>query len=320
MLEVGIKNDEMNLEIVNITEEVVINIIDSSADECYCGICMEKHPKEKMEFADCSHNYCRNCLCKHWQFKINSGDVLSLMCVWPNCSREVTEDEVLRLCDDELAEKFTRFRTARLVQRENGVVKYCTRPMCDGWASGSRLRPKAHCRKCKYAYCWKCNQPWHGWFSRCQIQHRNVERLYNSFKRCKDIQSCPQCRAQIWKNEGCKHMTCKLCTYQYCWNCRRKWPCSRNPVGEIWCLFHELMYCYQCPCPAKLHRFLLGFFFCLLVIPMSGLALSMILLWLTLWLVVMCTFLWVFKKDLRYPTECLRLFIENNGYLCCCCR
>jgi len=203
-------------------ESVVIIDKNDTTEYFVCGICFDELPETNMVLAECDHNYCRTCLQKHWLYKIINGDVLSLKCVEPSCNREITEQQVLELCDDEVGEKFLRFRRSRLVQRENGTVKYCTLPNCDGWASGSRWKPKATCRTCGIAYCWYCNQPWHGWFSRCKKENKNVEKLYKSFKRCKDIQSCPKCHAQIWKNMGCKHMTCKICKHQFCWHCYRK--------------------------------------------------------------------------------------------------
>jgi hypothetical protein len=33
------------------------------------------------------------------------------------------------------------------------------------------------------------------------------------------VKFCPVCRLKIEKNEGCNHMTCIVCSYEFCWNC-----------------------------------------------------------------------------------------------------
>lgn len=49
---------------------------------------------------------------------------------------------------------------------------------------------------------------------------------------------CPGCNSNTEKNEGCNHMTCTVCKYQWCWLCGREYTSdhysSINPL--TWCV------------------------------------------------------------------------------------
>ncbi|KAF4323503.1 hypothetical protein BBO99_00006020 [Phytophthora kernoviae] len=40
-------------------------------------------------------------------------------------------------------------------------------------------------------------------------------------------------RMRIWKNEGCNHMTCTHCRYQYCWVCESSWDASHYACYDL---------------------------------------------------------------------------------------
>ena len=34
---------------------------------------------------------------------------------------------------------------------------------------------------------------------------------------------CPHCKAPIEKNDGCNHVVCKSCSFEFCWVCMKAW-------------------------------------------------------------------------------------------------
>jgi len=38
-----------------------------------------------------------------------------------------------------------------------------------------------------------------------------------------NTKDCPRCHVAVEKNGGCNHMTCRQCTYEWCWLCLKLW-------------------------------------------------------------------------------------------------
>jgi ariadne-1 len=66
----------------------------------------------------------------------------------------------------------------------------------------------------------KCGSEYHGW-----VRCANVEDdEFNAWvKENGNIKPCPQCRINTWKYDGCNHITCQKCHYEWCWVCFGKY-------------------------------------------------------------------------------------------------
>ena len=163
--------------------------------------------------------------------KTKDGDVLKVSCIDPNCDREIPEEECRQfLTDPEILAKYEKFRREKLIML-NPNARFCPKPDCPGHMTGSRWNPRLVCPICSEEVCFNCGQRWHGYFVGC---NQNVDIGYSRWAINKDVQKCPKCRIRIEKAEGCNHMTCQSCHYEFCWICRG--PYSSNHY-DPWNIF-----------------------------------------------------------------------------------
>ena len=74
-----------------------------------------------------------------------------------------------------------------------------------------------------------CNQCLHAHANRVTCRDAELARNPNAAERAtqawkaQNTKACPHCSTAIEKNEGCLHMTCTSCRYEFCWNCLGVW-------------------------------------------------------------------------------------------------
>jgi len=310
--EISVDDGSITIEISK-NDKFAEKKVSEISDAITCGICWDEMAKEKVFLAPCGHFYCKECLKQHYRTKIVAGDVLRLPCPYLDennfpCDREIEEEEILSFCDDEMKTKFLKFKESRLIQL-NDKARFCPKPGCCGWALGSKWNPKLTCKECGYNYCWKCTGDWHGYISRCVPKH---DGLFVLFTLGKDIQSCPKCKVRIWKNDGCNHMTCQFCRYEFCWLCRGRYTENHYEVWNfLGCPGAMYFSWLRCPgwCPSYVNRFFIILFCFGVLLPLAlGLAsvmlacfLCLVGCWLGCWIITCIPGTY---NDARYVTPC----------------
>jgi len=59
----------------------------------------------------------------------------------------------------------------------------------------------------------------------------NPNDLANALWLAANTRPCPRCQLPIEKDEGCNHMTCRKCRYDFCWICREPWKLHTQATG-----------------------------------------------------------------------------------------
>ena len=79
---------------------------------------------------------------------------------------------------------------------------------------------------CNNPFCFRCGSEAHDpctcqqlqtWNLKCQDESETANWILANTKKC------PECMTRIEKNQGCNHMTCKICKFEFCWICNGSW-------------------------------------------------------------------------------------------------
>lgn len=108
-------------------------------------------------------------------------------------------------------------------------MRYCPKANCDGVMRAKSVEDlKLTCPACKSSICFKCRDEWHGYWTSCE------KHMMSKFD--DKIKFCPVCFVKISRTEGCNHMTCTYCKYDWCWVCNGEGTSDHwNPMNPFGC-------------------------------------------------------------------------------------
>ena len=120
-------------------------------------------------------------------------------------------------------------------------LKFCPGNSCDlavEYQSGgvSTLSRDVECT-CGAKFCFGCVKVAHRpapcniteqWLSKNESDSENANWILANTK------ICPKCKVPIEKNQGCNHMNCKLCKFEFCWLCKGDWATHGNATGGFY--------------------------------------------------------------------------------------
>lgn len=122
---------------------------------------------------------------------------------------------------------------------------------------------KIKCNKCSNYFCRECGFEWHDGLTCREI----LENEFGEWAETTKTHKCPRCKSRIEKNDGCQHMTCGLCKYEWCWVCGLSFDnfVHSKEVGSTFCEMIGSAYDEEGKCRAFYLLILTGIFMPLLV-------------------------------------------------------
>ena len=195
-----------------------------------CEVCYEELNNEEKDLNSmpCGHLFCTNCWFNYLKTSITEAKVEKIKCMEHGCNEIVSEDFIIKHIDenDDLIAKYKKFKKrAEIIKDKN--KKICPNPDCESFLQKSSTSKYVECEN-GHKYCFDCLKPPHGNNS-CD---QTLEKQFLKWKKGKRVKRCPRCQMYTEKNEGCNHMTCISCKYQWCWLCEGEYRYDHYESGK----------------------------------------------------------------------------------------
>ncbi len=221
--------DEINVDI-NENDNFNSEIPLKNDDGFICPICSDSfdiNSPEIIKNDKCGDMYCSHCWFSYLQSKIEEG-YGNIKCMNYTCKENLSEEFIKNIIKDnkQLVEKFKKF-CIKMEVLNNPNKKFCPIKNCDSYAEKIGNNKNVICKK-GHKFCFNCLKNWHN-KEKCEEKE---EEDFKIWKQGKIIKQCPNCKMWTEKNEGCNHMTCAECKYQWCWLCNGKYDSNHYYKGK----------------------------------------------------------------------------------------
>lgn len=205
------------------------NPVTSYKKKGFCEICYDNDLD--MISMPCGHSFCKDCWKDFVANALSEGpSCIRKTCPEAKCRESMTEVEVEQAAPMILP-KFETYQLRSFVE-SNTLTRWCPGRGCERIAcaaSASAMEQEqnvASCDACILSFCLVCGEEPHSpcnckelarWNEKCKNESETANWILANTK------PCPKCSSRIEKNQGCNHMTCQRCKYEFCWICMGDW-------------------------------------------------------------------------------------------------
>ncbi|RMC07795.1 hypothetical protein DUI87_15264 [Hirundo rustica rustica] len=233
----------------------------------HCPVCVNQLcPTETPPTLCCMHYCCKPCWREYLTTRIEQNMVVNCTCPISECRAQPTTAFIYSiLSSQEIIAKYEKALLRRYVECCTNLT-WCTNPQgCDQILLKDGLGYGAACSKCFWISCFNCNFPEAHYPASCSHMSRWVDDDGYYEGMTSEAQSkhlakliskhCPNCQAQIEKNEGCLHMTCAKCNHGFCWRCLKPWRPNHKDYYNCSAMAYQAALVLEGNCYKLLHLF-----------------------------------------------------------------
>uniref|UniRef100_A0A3Q3T3X3 Ankyrin repeat and IBR domain-containing protein 1 n=1 Tax=Mastacembelus armatus TaxID=205130 RepID=A0A3Q3T3X3_9TELE len=258
----------------SITSPDQISLITADEESSLCGICMSSISvfEEPVDMS-CGHEFCRACWEGFLNLKIQEGEAHNIFCPAFDCYQLVPVEVIESVVSREMDRRYLQFDIKAFVEN-NPIIRWCPEAGCEravrlntqgpGTATSDPLSfpllraPAVDCGK-GHLFCWECQgeahepcdcETWKMWLQKVTEMRpeelAGVSEAYEDAANClwllTNAKPCANCKSPIQKNEGCNHMQCAKCKYDFCWICLEEWKKHSSSTGGYYrCTRYEVI-------------------------------------------------------------------------------
>ena len=195
-----------------------------------CEVCNEMffvNRNNKVE--KCGHAFCSNCWYDFLSIKIKENNLPSIKCLKYNCKEKLNEQFIIRLLksNKDLIMKYKRYKLELEIINDPNK-KLCPYPNCDSYLELKQIRNKDVKCKNRHTFCFECLKKPHGKLP-CNA---NWDKSMKEYAMNNFVKKCPKCSIITEKNNGCNHIICTKCEYQWCWLCNQEYNANHFLGGK----------------------------------------------------------------------------------------
>ena len=215
--------------------------LSESGDEL-CPICINPITGPTLDVPFCKHVCCMDCWKTYLSTKLDQDQACSTTCPIGSCKTKITTQLFYKAFENEPAKqrKYDLSLVRSYVESDRSY-SWCHNPKgCDFIIRMSKDgREEGWCTDCGWQTCFTCTYVEAHYPASCSHMSQWMDDggYYEGMN--EDAQSkhlarliakrCPNCQANIEKNDGCLHMKCIKCSHDFCWRCLQPWrPTHRD--------------------------------------------------------------------------------------------